>query len=198
MKKVYILFTLLFTSFYGYSQTKNNSSKSDFLNEFFNDLKFEFHLKDTVLTTFYNTIDTLSFIHRDTLDHFMQYIDKPIKYVVLEKGEREELNKNFNYNIDFSQIQSIKFIVAPIDTIRSINLNNFNKEKRIAAFIEKYKTQDYYIFSEPLLLRDENYCFFEYEIGSFFKPHTSRESTIFKKIDGRWKEWIIFSWKHTF
>lgn len=198
MKKASLLLLLIFIVFYGYSQANKNISKSNFLNDFFNDLKLEFHLKDTVLTTFYNTIDSSSFIHRDTLDHFMHYIDKPLKYVVLEKGEKEELNKIFNYNIDFSQIQSIKFIVAPIDTIRSINQNNFNQEERIAAFIEKYKSQDYYIFSEPLLLRDKNYCFFEYEFGSFFKPHTSRESTIFKKVDGRWKEWIVFSWKHTF
>ncbi len=180
----------------GYSQTKN--SNFTFLNNFFHDLKNELHLNDTILTTHPNEIDTFSLIKSDTLYNIFQLINEPIKFVKLERGEKEELNRKFNYSIDYNQIYDTKFITIPIDTVLFNNGDKLNREKRIKEFIEKYISQQYYTFSEPLLLKDENYCYFEYEIGSFFSPHSIRKQTLFKKIDGKWKEWIVISFQHTF
>ena len=167
------------------------------LKDYYNKKPVEFVIREN-----YELVEDKEYVSKFTLKNVKDIanipINEPIKFVKLERGEKEELNRKFNYSIDYNQIYDTKFITIPIDTVLFNNGDKLNREKRIKEFIEKYISQQYYTFSEPLLLKDENYCYFEYEIGSFFSPHSIRKQTLFKKIDGKWKEWIVISFQHTF
>ena len=198
MRKIFLLSILVILGINGYSQKNKRSTNSDFLNEFFNDLKLELQFKDTILINSFNEIDSFSIKSRDIVVRVYQLQKETLKSVYTDKEERNEVNKNFNYNVNFNQIRNTTFIIIPLDSVRSINGDKINRDKRIKEFIEKYKTQNYYIFSEPLLLRDKNYCIFNYEFGSFFIPNSDRKTTIYKKVDGRWKLWNVISSKQEF